>query len=73
MSWGEMTGAQALRRNTIVHVIAGIKTDRLTLSRHVRIMMLIDDAPHSETYPYSANYKNEFWKSNVIDSQNEFG
>jgi len=73
MIWGEMTGAQAFRRNTIVHVIAGMKTDRLTLSRHVRIAMLIDDAPHSEINPSTANYKNGFWKLNAIDSQNEFG
>jgi len=72
MSWGEMTGAQAFSRNTIVHIIAGMKTDRLTVSQHVRIMMLIGDAPHSEINLSHANYKNGFWKLNVIDSQIEF-
>jgi hypothetical protein len=54
MSWGEMTGAQAFSRNTIVHTIAGVKTDRLTVSQRDRIMMLIGDAPSSEINFYNA-------------------
>jgi hypothetical protein len=70
MSWGEMTGAQALARSAKANVIAGMKIDRLKATQPVRSMMFIDDAPRSGINPSIANYNNGFRELNVIDSQN---
>jgi hypothetical protein len=65
MSWGEMTGAQALSRSTRGHSIEVMKMDRRTVSQHVCIQMFIDHAPQLEIILYGPKYKDGFGKSNA--------
>jgi hypothetical protein len=60
-----MTGAQALSKSAGVQAIKTMKTDRLAVPQHVRIMMFIDDASQLEIILCPPNYKNEFGKSNA--------
>ena len=60
-----MTGAQALSKSAGVQTIKTMKTDRLAVPQHVRIMMFIDDAPQLEIILCAIKYKDEFGKSNA--------